>query len=98
MIRPTEDRVVVAPFDPEERTPGGLVLPDVAREKPQQGEVLAVGPGRILSSGQRAPLAVKPGDVVLYSRYAGAELEVDGERVRVMVESEILCVVEASAA
>ncbi|MFO0926205.1 MAG: co-chaperone GroES [Gemmataceae bacterium] len=89
-IRPTEDRVVVEPLEAEEKTAGGILLPDTAREKPQRGRVLAVGPGKLLDDGKRQALAVAVGDEVLYGRYAGNEVEVNGKEVKIMRESDLL--------
>lgn len=94
IVRPLEDRVLVRPFDPEERTPGGLVLPDVAKEKSQQGEVVEVGPGKMVADGSRVALGVRAGDVVLFAKYAGTDMKVAGERLLLMRESEILAVIE----
>src|SRR3977135_781239 len=89
-IRPLDDRVVVEPVEAEERTAGGIVLPDAAKEKPQRGKVLAVGPGRLLDSGERCPVAVKIGDEVLFAKYGGTEIEVDKKEVKILRESDIL--------
>ncbi|ACX51332.1 MULTISPECIES: co-chaperone GroES [Ammonifex] len=94
MIRPLGDRVVVKPLPAEEVTKGGIVLPDTAKEKPQKGEVVAVGPGRLLENGQRVPIDVKVGDKVLYSKYAGNEVKIDGEEYLILRESDILGVLE----
>lgn len=93
-IRPLDDRVVVEPSEAEEVTAGGIVLPDTAKEKPQRGTVLFVGPGKLLDNGQRAPMSVKVGDEVYYGKYSGTEIEVDGEPIVILRESEILAVVE----
>ncbi|MGE5482150.1 MAG: co-chaperone GroES [Bacteroidota bacterium] len=92
MLKPLADRVVVKPIEQEERTKGGIVLPDTAKEKPQEGEIVAVGPGRLLDNGQRAPLEVAVGDRVLFARYSGTEFKVDGETYLVLRESDILAV------
>jgi chaperonin GroES len=89
-IKPLEDRVVVEPLEAEETTKGGIVLPDTAREKPQQGKVVAVGPGKVLDSGDRAEPAVKKGDVVLFAKYGGTEVEIDGKELKILRESDIL--------
>jgi len=91
-IRPLDDRVVVEPFEAEEKTAGGIVLPDTAREKPQQGKVIAVGPGKLLKSGQRGEMSVKVGDVVFYGKYSGTEIELDGDEYVILRESDILAV------
>jgi len=93
-IKPLADRVLVRPVEREERTKGGILLPDTAKEKPQLGKVLAVGPGRLNDEGQRQPLEVKVGDTVLFSKYAGTELKVDGEELLLITERDILAVVE----
>ena len=89
-LRPLDDRVVVQPREAEETTAGGIVLPDSAREKPQRGTVLAVGPGRLLDSGTRGDLSVAVGDTVIYGKYGGSEVEVDGEEMKILRESDIL--------
>ncbi|RLS36332.1 MAG: co-chaperone GroES [Planctomycetota bacterium] len=89
-INPLDDRVVVRPNEAEETTAGGIVLPDAAKEKQQRGTVLAVGPGRLLDSGERSPISVKVGDQVLFGKYGGTEIEVDGEEVKILRESDIL--------
>ncbi|MEZ6125401.1 MAG: co-chaperone GroES [Planctomycetaceae bacterium] len=89
-INPLDDRVVVKTDDAEETTAGGIVLPDAAKEKPQRGTVVAVGPGRLLDSGERAPISVAVGDKVLFSKYGGTEIEVDGEDVKILRENDIL--------
>lgn len=89
-INPLDDRVVVRPNEAEETTAGGIVLPDAAKEKQQRGTVLAVGPGRLLESGERAPVSVKVGDHVLFGKYGGTEIEVDGQDVKILRESDIL--------
>ena len=94
-IRPLDDRVVVQPVDAESTTAGGIVLPDSAREKPQRGTVLAVGPGKLLDNGNRGTLSVAVGDVVIYGKYGGSEVEVDGQDVKILRESDILAKVLA---
>jgi chaperonin GroES len=89
-IRPLDDRVVVEPIEAEETTAGGIVLPDAAREKPQRGTVIAVGPGKLLDSGNRGELSVSVGDQVIYGKYGGSDIEVDGEEVKILRESDIL--------
>ena len=93
-IRPLDDRVVVTPLEAEERTAGGIVLPDSAKEKPQRGTVMAVGPGKLLDSGVRAPLAVATGDEVIYGRYAGSDIQVERKEIKILRESDILAKVE----
>lgn len=94
MIRPLDDRVVIEPMEAEEKTPGGIVLPDTAKEKPMKGKVIAVGDGKMLESGKRAELLVKKGDKVLYGKYAGTEVTLDGKEYLVMRESDILAKIE----
>jgi chaperonin GroES len=94
-LRPLDDRVVVVPVEAEERTAGGIVLPDTAKEKPQRGTVKAIGPGRLLDSGKRADLSVSVGDVVIYGKYSGSDIEVDGNEVKILRESDILAKVLA---
>ncbi|MCM2374585.1 co-chaperone GroES [Aporhodopirellula aestuarii] len=89
-LRPLDDRVIVRPNEAEETTAGGIVLPDSAREKPQRGTVVAVGPGKLLDSGNRGELSVAVGDVVIYGKYGGSEVEVDGEEMKILRESDIL--------
>ena len=91
---PLDDRVVVEPVEAEEMTAGGIVLPDTAKEKPQRGTVRAVGPGRLLDNGNRADLSVSIGDVVIYGKYSGSDIEVDGEKFVILRESDILGVLE----
>ena len=94
-IRPLDDRVVVKPEEAEETTAGGIVLPDSAQEKPQRGTVVAVGPGKLLDNGNRGTLSVAVGDVVIYGKYGGSDLEVDGSEVKILRESDILAKVMA---
>ena len=89
-IRPLDDRVVVEPVEAEQTTAGGIVLPDSAKEKPQRGKVVAVGPGRLLDSGQRGELSVTVGDEVIYGKYGGTDIEVNGDEVKILRESDIL--------
>ncbi|MDY6816508.1 MAG: co-chaperone GroES [Pseudomonadota bacterium] len=93
-IRPLHDRVVVRRKEEEEKTAGGIVLPDNAKEKPSQGEVIAVGNGRILDNGETRALAVKVGDTVVFSQYAGNTVKVDGEELLIMSENDIYGVLE----
>ncbi|NOY29488.1 MAG: co-chaperone GroES [Planctomycetes bacterium] len=89
-LRPLDDRVVVRPSDAEEITAGGIVLPDAAQEKPQRGEVIAVGAGKLLDSGSRGELSVAIGDEVIYGKYGGSDIEVDGQELKILRESDIL--------
>jgi chaperonin GroES len=92
-IKPLEDRIVVKPLDAEQTTASGLVIPDTAKEKPQEGEVLAVGPGRF-EEGNRLPLDVKVGDTVLYSKYGGTEVKYSGEEYLILSARDVLAVIE----
>ncbi|MFO0919177.1 MAG: co-chaperone GroES [Planctomycetaceae bacterium] len=94
-LNPLDDRVVVQPLTAEEKTAGGIVLPDAAKEKPQRGKVIAVGPGRLLDSGDRSPIAVTIGDEVLFAKYGGTEIEINGEDVKILREADILAKVVA---
>ena len=89
-LEPLGDRIVVKPIAKEEVTKGGIVLPDTAKEKPQEGEVVAVGPGRMTEEGKRVPLDVKKGDTVVYPKYSGTELKIEGEEYLIMRESEVM--------
>jgi len=92
-IRPLDDRVVVEPSEAEEKTSGGIVLPDTAREKPHQGKIIAAGPGKLLEkSGERGKLSVKIGDRVFYGKYSGTEVDLDGTKYVILRESDILAV------
>lgn len=93
-LKPLGDRVLVKPIAVEERTKSGIVLPDTAKEKPQQGKVLAVGQGRLLDNGQLVPLQVKEGDRVLYSKYSGTEVKIENEEYLVLSERDILAIIE----
>ena len=96
-FRPLHDRVVVRRVEAEERTAGGIIIPDTAKEKPQQGEVIAVGPGARDENGKVQPLDVKPGDRVLFGKWSGTEVRIDGEDLLIMKESDIMGVVEETA-
>jgi chaperonin GroES len=89
-LRPLDDRVVVKPLEAEDVTAGGIVLPDSAKEKPQRGKVVAVGPGKLLDSGHRGELSVAVGDEVIFGKYGGSEVEVDGHELKILRESDIL--------
>jgi chaperonin GroES len=89
-LQPLGDRIVVKPIEREEVTKGGIVLPDTAKEKPQEGKVLAAGPGRLSEDGKRVAMDVKVGDVVLYVKYGGTEVKIDGEELMILRESDIL--------
>jgi chaperonin GroES len=89
-LRPLDDRVVVETLEAEETTAGGIVLPDTAQEKPQRGRVVAIGPGKLLDSGNRGELSVAVGDEVIFAKYGGTEVEVEGEEVKILRETDIL--------
>ncbi len=89
-IRPVDDRVVVQILDAEEKTAGGIVLPDTAKEKPQQGKVIAVGQGKLLDNGKRSEVTVKKGDTVLFGKYAGTDVTIQGEEYKILRENELL--------
>ena len=93
-LKPLDDRVVIQPNQAEDVTAGGIVLPDSAKEKPLMGKIIAVGEGKLLDNGSRAKLSVKKNDVVLFGRYGGLDVEVDGVEYKIMRESEILGIVE----
>ncbi len=92
-IRPLHDRLIVKRFEEEERTKGGIIIPDNAKEKPQQGEVIAVGAGKVLEDGKKAPLEVKKGDRVLFGKYSGTEIKIDGTEYLMMKEEDVLGIV-----
>ena len=96
-FRPLGDRVVIRRVDEESRTKGGIIIPDSAKEKPQEGEVIAVGPGVRDDEGQRIPMNVKSGDRILFGKWSGSEIKLDGEDLLIMKESDILGVVETAA-
>jgi chaperonin GroES len=91
---PLEDRVVVKPQEAESKTAGGIVLPDTAKEKPLIGKVIVIGPGKLDDNGKRVPMSVKKNDAVLFGKYSGSEVELDGEDYKILRESEILGVIE----
>ena len=94
-FRPLHDRVVVRRIDAEEKTAGGIIIPDTAKEKPQQGEVVAVGPGALDEHGKLRPLDVQPGDTVLFGKWSGTEVKIDGEELLIMKESDLMGVLES---
>jgi chaperonin GroES len=94
VLKPLEDRIVVSPLEAEQVTASGLVIPDTAKEKPQEGKVLAVGPGRFDDKGARIPVDVQVGDVVLYSKYGGTEVKYSGEEYLVLSARDVLAVIE----
>ena len=93
-LRPLHDRVVVRRIDAEERTKGGIIIPDTAKEKPQEGEVVAVGSGKRMEDGKVHPLDVKAGDRILFGKYSGSEIKIDGEEHLILREDEVLGVIE----
>ena len=94
-MQPLGDRVVILPTPREEMTKSGIVLPDTAKEKPQEGKILAAGPGRLTDEGKREPMDVKEGDVVLYAKYAGTEFKIDGEELLIVSQKDILAIVKS---
>jgi chaperonin GroES len=97
-FRPLHDRIVVKRIDAEEKTAGGIIIPDTAKEKPQQGEVIAVGPGARNEQGQLVPVDVQVGDTVLFGKWSGTEVKIDGEDLLIMKESDIMGVLEQATA
>ena len=93
-LTPLDDRVVIKQSEAEEKSSGGIILPDAAKEKPQRGKIIAVGPGKILDNGKRGEMNVKKGDEVLYAKYTGNEIEIDGENYVILHEGDILGVIE----
>ncbi|MBP8646543.1 MAG: co-chaperone GroES [Syntrophobacteraceae bacterium] len=93
-LKPLNDRIVVKRVEEEEKTAGGIIIPDTAKEKPQQGKVMAVGDGRFLENGKRIPLTVREGDRILFGKYAGTEIEVEGEELLIMREDDALAIVQ----
>ncbi|MEE9293907.1 MAG: co-chaperone GroES [Phycisphaerae bacterium] len=93
-FRPLDDRVLIRQSDPKETTTGGIILPDSAKEKPQAGTIIAVGPGKLLDSGARGELSVKTGDEVFYGKYSGTEVDLDGEEFVIVRESDILAIIQ----
>jgi len=93
-VKPLQDRVIVKRIEEEETTKGGIIIPDTAKEKPIEGEVLAVGGGKLLDTGNKQPLEVKKGDKVLFGKYAGTEIQVEGEEHLIMREDDIIAIIE----
>ena len=93
-IRPLHDRVIVKRMEGEEKTKGGIIIPDTAKEKPVEGKVIAVGSGKVLENGKKAPLQVKEGDRILFGKYSGTEVKIDGEEHLIMREDDIIAIVE----
>jgi chaperonin GroES len=92
-VKPLDDRVLVKQSDAEQTTAGGIVLPDTAKEKPQRGKVVAVGPGKLLDSGNRGEMSLKKGDNVFYGKYAGSEIKIDGDEYVILRETDVLAIV-----
>ena len=93
-LRPLHDRVIIKRLEEEERTAGGIIIPDTAKEKPQQGKVIAVGKGKMMENGQVSPMTVKEGDRVLFAKYAGSDIKIEGEEHLIMREDDILAIVQ----
>jgi chaperonin GroES len=93
-LRPLQDRVIVKRVEEEDKTSGGIIIPDAAKEKPQQGKVIAVGKGKILENGKVSPPAVKKGDKILFGKYAGTDIKIDGEEHLIMREDDILAIIK----
>jgi chaperonin GroES len=93
-LRPLDDRIVIKQSEAEEKTTGGIILPDAAKEKPQIGKAVAIGPGKLLDDGKRSKMSVKKNDKVIYAKYIGSEVEVDGEKFVVLHESDVLGIIE----
>jgi chaperonin GroES len=93
-FRPLHDRVIVKRVEEEEKTSGGIIIPDAAKEKPQEGKIIAVGKGKILENGKVSPLAVKKGDRILFGKYSGQEIKIDGEEHLIMREDDILAIIK----
>ncbi len=93
-VRPLHDRIIVQQLEEEEKTKGGIIIPDTAKEKPFEGKVIAVGTGKVNKEGKKVPIEVKKGDWILYARYGGTEVKIDGEDYLIMKEDDILAVIE----
>lgn len=93
-VKPLDDRVLVSQCEAEEKTVGGIVLPDTAKEKPQRGKVVAAGPGKLLDSGERGKMSVSVGDEVFYGKYAGSDVEIDGTKYVILKETDILAIID----
>ena len=93
-LKPLDDRIVIKQSEAEEKTAGGIILPDTAKEKPQIGKVVATGPGKLLDDGKRAKMSVKNKDEVIYAKYIGSDVEIDGEKYVILKESDVLGIVE----
>jgi chaperonin GroES len=93
-LRPLADRLVVKPLEGEDKTSGGIVLPDTAKEKPTKGKVISVGPGKLTKTGEHIPIPIRTGDTILFSKYSGNEIKIDGTEYKIISESEVLAVIE----
>ena len=93
-VKPLQDRLVIKRLEEEEKTKGGIIIPDAAKEKPQEGRVIAVGEGKVLESGQRSPVSVKVGDKILFGKYSGTEIKIDGEEHLILREDDVLAIIE----
>ena len=91
--KPLEDRIILKPMDAETKTAGGIIIPDAAKEKPQKGEVIATGPGKISDKGERIEMSLKKGDTILYGKYSGTEVSMDGQDYLIIRESDVLAVI-----
>jgi len=92
-VKPLADRIIILPLEAEQKTAGGIIIPDAAKEKPQKGEVVAVGPGKVADNGSKIELVLKKGDKVLYGKYSGTEVTIDGKDYLIMKESDVLAVI-----
>jgi len=92
-VKPLYDRLVVKRLEEEEKTKGGIIIPDAAKEKPQEGRVIAVGDGKVLENGQKAPLTVKVGDKILFGKYSGSEIKIDGDEHLILREDDVLAII-----
>ncbi len=92
-VKPLADRVIVKAIDPEEKQKSGIIIPDTAKEKPQEGEIIAVGPGKVTDAGNKVDMEVKQGDRILYGKYSGTEVTIEGDEYLIMRESDILAIV-----
>lgn len=91
-VKPLADRIILLPLEAEQKTAGGIIIPDAAKEKPQKGEIVAVGPGKVADNGQKIEMSLKKGDKVLYGKYSGTEVSIDGKDYLIMKESDVLAV------
>jgi chaperonin GroES len=91
-VKPLADRIILRPLEAEQKTAGGIIIPDAAKEKPQKGEIVAVGPGKVADNGQKIEMSLKNGDKVLYGKYSGTEVSIDGQDYLIMKESDVLAI------